>query len=184
MSSNFTNWFYKLIGPNEPQEQYRINFAQKEVTPEIGCYKIDIDAIMPTKAHTGVFEDAAYDLYAIDNILIQPNERLMIDTKLAFIIPDGYWLKLRERSGLANKGIHVLGGVIDSGYTGSVRVILYNSDKEPLIIQKGKAIAQFTVEKLTKSAVKELNFLTFDREMKIRKRGEKGFGSSDVKTNR
>ena len=184
MSSKFINWFYKLIGPNESQEKYQLNFRQEEPMPEIGCYKIDVGAILPTKAHVGIFADAAYDLYAIDNILLQSNERLMVDTKLAFIIPDGYWLKLRERSGLANKGIHVLGGVIDSGYTGSVRVILYNSDKGPIILPKGKAIAQFTVEKLTKSTVKELTFLTFDREMKMRKRGEKGFGSSDVKTNR
>ena len=182
MSSKFINWFYNLIGPSEEIKYDRR--ATDNPTIEIGVYKIDQVATLPTKAHTDAFEDAAYDLYAIDNILLQSNERLMVDTKLAFIIPEGYWIKLRERSGLANKGIHVLGGVIDSGYTGSVRVILFNSDKEPLILPKGKALAQFTIEKLTKSTVKELTFLAFDREMKKRLRGQKGFGSSDVKTNK
>ena len=152
---------------------------------DIKCVKLDGYAQVPTKAHIGPFEDAAYDLYAPakenGTHLLQPTTQQMIGTKLAFIIPEGYWIKLRERSGLATKGIHVLGGVIDCGYTGEVKVILYNSGKEPVAIPADKAICQFTVEKLTKSSMQELSYAAFSWQAAERQRGEKGFGSSDVK---
>ena len=177
MLKKFTNWFSKLITP-KPTNLKGGGLAQ------IKCFKIDEAAIMPSKAHRGPFEDAAFDLFATEDILLQPNERRMVDTKLAFIIQDRFWIKLRERSGLANKGIHVLGGVIDSGYTGSVRVILYNSDKEPLLIPYGKAIAQFTVEMLVGVDIKEITFNDFYGYNKERERGCAGFGSTDVKRNK
>lgn len=147
----------------------------------VKAFKTKDSAILPTKAHTGMFEDAAYDLYATEDIFLQSNQRLMVDTYLSFIIPSGYWLKLRERSGLANKGIHILGGVIDSGYTGTVRAIMYNSTCEPVSIPKDKAICQFTVEKLTKSSIEEITAEQFKELSDLRHRGEKGFGSSDKK---
>lgn len=154
---------------------------------DLKCVKLSDSAQVPTKAHTGLFEDAAYDLYApakeYNTHLLQPTTQQMVGTKIAFIIPDGYWIKLRERSGLATKGIHVLGGVIDSGYTGEVKVILYNSGKEPVAIPVDKAICQFTIEKLTKSSIKEVTYSEFAIEAADRQRGQKGFGSSD-KTNR
>jgi len=165
MLKKFINWLYLI----------------EDVPVKIKCVKLDDKAILPSKAHTGLFEDAAYDLFSTEDVLLQPNERKMIDTKLAFIIPDTYWIKLRERSGLANKGTHLLGGVIDCGYTGAVKVILYNSSKDPLLLPADKAICQFTVEKLTKSHIEELNFSTFSIEAAKRERGSKGFGSSDVK---
>lgn len=155
---------------------------KKKVIPEIKCFKIAKEAIIPGKAHTGFFEDAAFDLFGVEDILLQPNERRMVDTHLAFIIPDGFWIKLLERSGLANKGIHILGGVIDNGYTGSIKVIIYNSDKEPLLIPYGKACAQFTIEELTKATIKQITLDDFHTETVLRERGCKGFGSTDVKT--
>ena len=178
MLKKFTNWFSDLIAL--PNTEPRIKLM-RYVEPEIKCFKVSPLAILPGRAHSGFFEDAAFDLFGSENILLQPNERRMVDTQLAFIIPDGFWIKLRERSGLANKGIHVLGGVIDSGYTGSVRVILYNSDKEPLLIPYGKACAQFTVEQLNKATIKQITLDGFHEETKVRERGCKGFGSSDAK---
>lgn len=172
MLKKFTN-FLRLCLIAEPR------------SADIKCVKLNYLAQVPTKAHTGLFEDAAYDLYAPakenDTHLLQPTTQQMIGTKLSFIIPNGYWLKLRERSGLATKGIHVLGGVIDCGYTGEVKVILYNSSKEPVSIPTDKAICQFTVERLSKSCIEELTFTDFAVKAAERQRGEKGFGSSDAK---
>jgi len=166
MFKRFINCFFNLI----------------DVTPiKLKCVKLDHNAKLPTKAHTGMFEDAAFDLYATEEILFQYGQRKMISTKLSFIIPDGYWLKLRERSGLASKGIHLLGGVIDSGYTGEIKVILWSCSPDPISITTDKAICQFTVERLTKATIEELTFASFTTEANERVRGEKGFGSSDVK---
>jgi dUTP pyrophosphatase len=149
---------------------------------KLKCVKLNSEAILPSKAHTGMFEDAAFDLYGTKDIMIQPNQRMMVGTQVSFIIPDGYWIKLGERSGLASKnGIQVLGGYIDCGYTGEVKVILFNSDKEPVLIPKGKAICQFTVEKLINASISELTLAMFTMKANERTRGEKGFGSSDVK---
>lgn len=166
MLKKFINCFFNLIDTDPIR---------------LKCVKLDSKAKFPSKAHTGLFEDAAYDLYATEDILLHSSGRQMVSTKLSFIIPDGIWLKLRERSGLANKGIHVLGGVIDSGYTGEVKVILYNSSHEPVSITTDKAICQFTVERLTKANIEELTFASFTTEAAERQRGEKGFGSSDAK---
>lgn len=148
---------------------------------EIGCSKLNTMAKIPSKAHTGKFEDAAFDLFASEDILLQPTHREMVGTGIRFIIPDGYWIKLRERSGLANKGIHVLGGVIDSGYTGEVKVILYNSSTEPVHITRDKAICQFTVERLNLAYIEELDTESFGIESCMRLRSDNGFGSTDVK---
>lgn len=165
MLKKFINCFFNLI----------------DISPvQLKCVKLGAGVIMPTKAHMGLFEDAAFDLYATEDVLLQSGSRLMVGTKLGFIIPDGFWLKLRERSGLASKGIHVMGGVIDCGYTGEVKVILYNAHAEPVSIPVGKAICQFTVERLTKATIEELTFASFTTEADERKRGDKGFGSSDA----
>ena len=148
----------------------------------IGCLKLSSIAKLPTKSHIGIFEDAAYDLYATKDILLQPTHREMIGTGLSFVIPDGYWIKLRERSGLASKGIHLLGGVIDPGYIGETKVILYNSSTEPIKIPIDKAICQFTLEKIIKSDIVELTQIQFNNDASLRERGSNGFGSTDDKT--
>lgn len=166
MLKRFINCFFNLI----------------DTTPiKLKCVKLDNKATLPTKAHIGLFEDAAYDLYATEEVILNYGDRKMVGTKLSFIIPDGYWLKLRERSGLANKGVHILGGVIDCGYTGEVKVIMFASGPDQVVISPDKAICQFTVERLTRATVEELSFASFTTEAESRKRGEKGFGSSDVK---
>lgn len=151
--------------------------------PVIKFNKIFQNAILPSKAHTGIFQDAAYDLFSslLDELVIHPGERIMVPTGLRAILPEGYWVKFHERSGLASKGIHVMGGVIDSAYTGEWKVILYNSNTETVVIGIGKAIAQFTIEKLTPSTICEVNDVDFISHAANRERGVNGFGSSDEK---
>ena len=166
MFKRFINCFFNLIDTDPIK---------------LKCVKLGPNAKLPTKAHMGLFEDAAFDLYATEDQLFQYGQRKMIGTKLSFIIPDGYWLKLRERSGMASKGIHLLGGVIDSGYTGEVKVILWSCSPDPISVPMDKAICQFTIERLTKATIEELSFASFTTEANDRQRGSKGFGSSDVK---
>ena len=139
-------------------------------------------AIMPRKNHsTGVFTDAAYDLYALNDTLIQG--RGLVSTGLSIIIPAGYWVKFHERSGLASKkGIHVLGGVIDNTYSGEWKVILYCGEGMSTVVEAGQAICQFTVEKMTESSTIEITSGDFYLEEFYRDRKSKGFGSSDETT--
>ena len=174
---------------------YLTNLFKKTGKPAILFNLMFNKVILPSKAHTGIFEDAAYDLFpfltmnesdkntdSLEEIVLFPGERRLIRTGLRAIIPEGYWIKFHERSGLANKGIHVMGGVIDNAYTGEWRVILYNSDSNPITLPVNKAITQFSLEKLTQSGIDTIDDSLFDKKASNMSRGEKGFGSSDVKS--
>jgi dUTP pyrophosphatase len=153
--------------------------------PVLKCLKIREDAKLPAKAHTGVFEDAAYDLYLPEKeetLRISPGSCQLVGSGLKIIIPDGYWVKFHDRSGLAaKKGISVMGGVIDSGYTGEWKVILYNSSSYTQFIDPGHAMVQFTLEKINPADIVLVDQDTFDTEEQKRQRGASGFGSSDKK---
>ena len=56
-----------------------------------------------------------------------------------------YEIQVRSKSGLALKqGLMVLNspGTIDQGYTGEIQVILFNTSKEKVKIEKGQKVAQ------------------------------------------
>ena len=69
-----------------------------------------------------------------DNIIIKPQEKIIIPTGLSIAIPKGFEIQIRPRSGLAaKKSISVLNtpGTIDSDYRGEIKVILINlGDRE------------------------------------------------------
>lgn len=146
-------------------------------------YRREPNAIMPKKAHDmGVFDDAASDLFTYQDITLPAGERVLVDTGLSMIIPDNYWVKFHERSGLAAKhGIRVGAGVIDSGYTGPIKVLLHNTTASPVTILSGQAIAQFTFEKVRPVTFVEIDTENYVYECEKRQRGERGFGSSDSK---
>ena len=90
-------------------------------------------AILPRKAYgdSYLFEDAAFDLFSDSDIVLQPMSRIVATTGIKVIIPEGYWIKFHDRSGLAFKnGLTVLAGVIDQAYTGLFQVILLNTESE------------------------------------------------------
>ena len=82
-------------------------------------------------------------------------------------------LFIKDRSSIASKGVHVLGGVIDPDYTGYINVVLINLTREDVIIPEGVAIAQAVPIKSTEVVLMEVN------ELMDRKRGDKGFGSTN-----
>ncbi|KAG9304374.1 hypothetical protein G9A89_019936 [Geosiphon pyriformis] len=65
-----------------------------------------------------------------------------IDLKIAVEIPPGIMVQMASRSSLAKKGINVQGGVIDSGYTGNLMVLLQNNSEKPYTIESKEKIAQ------------------------------------------
>ena len=78
-------------------------------------------------------------------LTIDPNSRALIPTGLRFVIPQGYEIQVRPRSGLALKHlITVLNtpGTIDADYRGELQIILINHGKEAFIVTPGMRIAQ------------------------------------------
>jgi dUTP pyrophosphatase len=117
--------------------------------------------------------DAGLDLYSSETLLIRGREWKAVSAGISISIPDGYYARIAPRSGLAYKyGIDVFAGVVDSGYRGEIKAILYNAGEKDYLINIGDKIAQLIIEKCYNwepELVENLN----DSE-----RGENGFGSS------
>jgi dUTP pyrophosphatase len=108
---------------------------------------------------------------------LPPGERITVPTGVYLQIPEGYEGQVRPRSGLADKfGITVLNspGTIDSDYRGEIRIILYNSSKEPYTVEPKTRIAQ-----LVFSQVVQAEFI-ITNELEESNRGEGGFGSTGI----
>ena len=79
---------------------------------------------------------------------------------------------IRDKSSLAAKGILILGGVIDSDYTGKIIVIMTSLIK-PTKIKKGQKIAPLIISYIMYPEIKKFNYLNGTE------RNDKGFGEMD-----
>ena len=108
-----------------------------------------------------------------DAVTIEPGQRCLIPTGLAFAIPVGYEVQVRPRSGLAIKhGIALVNspGTIDADYRGEISIILINHGEESFVIQSGDRIAQLIVAPVCQAELIQVDELTETA------RGSGGFG--------
>ena len=129
---------------------------------------------MPTRAHPW---DAGLDLYAPEGkgiYNIPPNGgSVTIDTLVHVQIPEGYTGFVKAKSGLNVKHGLTCTGVIDSHYTGSIAVKLYNH--HPYLyynVKPGEKIAQLVI---LPCLLPELELVD---ELEETDRGDSGFGST------
>ena len=138
---------------------------------EIKVKLLNKGASYPVKAHK---TDAGFDLFSIDETSINRYERKLIHTGISIQIPPGYYGQIFDRSGNALKrGLHIMGGVIDSGYTGEVGVILFNTE-QPQRLRYMDKIAQIVILPVPECAIVPV----YD-ELDESDRGDGGFGSTD-----
>lgn len=100
---------------------------------------LDPGAFMPQRAHSA---DAGLDLFSRESATIYPNSGGIFDTGVHVAIPEGYVGFLKSKSGLNVKHGIQSEGVIDSGYTGSICVKLYNHGTRAIRIHEGQKISQ------------------------------------------
>lgn len=130
---------------------------------------LDEGAYMPTRAHR---TDAGFDLYSPVDVMIMPQANAVIDTGVHVELPPGSAGFLKSKSGL-NVKHGILGeGVIDAGYTGSIRVKLYNHSGERYYIQRGDKITQLVILPVMLLNLEKVEMLE-DTD-----RGANGFGST------
>ena len=151
-----------------------------EIIPEEGYsnqmkikYVLDDDAYPLSKAHE---QDAGFDLRAMEDHYIYHLDGECIDTGVHIEIPEGYEASVRGRSGLnINHDIICPVGTVDSGYTGSIRVKLYNMGTETYHVHRGDKIAQLVISPIAKCELVELASV---ENLADTERGSNGFGSS------
>lgn len=125
----------------------------------------------PTVANPG--EDIAYDLYSDQDATILPGQMEMVSTGVAIEFKPAAGAILKDRSSMAKLYALTVGGVIDAGYRGEVKVMMHNRhDAATLVIKKGEKVCQMVKAPVVRDKVKVVKELTSS------KRGEKGFGSS------
>ena len=130
---------------------------------------LDEGAIMPHRAHSA---DAGYDLFSREDAVIHPSSGGVFDTGVHVAIPEGYVGFLKSKSGLNVKHSIQSEGVIDSGYTGSIHVKLFNHGSRSIKIEKGQKISQLVILPIITPELELVEALE-DTE-----RGTGGFGST------
>lgn len=137
---------------------------------ELKIKKLQADAKVPTYAH---HNDAGFDLCAVEDAVVAIGSRVVVGTGLAMEIPSGYVGLVWDKSGLSNNhGLKTLGGVIDAGYRGEIKVGIINLSANDYKIEAGHKVAQMLIQKVEHVEIIEV------AELSDATRGEKGFGST------
>ncbi len=139
-------------------------------SPKLLAEKIMPEAKLPQIATAG---DAGYDLFAADYYSLAPYGQATISTGIKLAIPAGYVGLIWDKSGLANQGIKTMGGVIDSGYRGEIKVLVKNLGEDVFNLVPGQKIAQLIIQPFSALEVEEGSAGSQPSQ-----RGENGFGST------
>jgi dUTP pyrophosphatase len=158
------------------------------------------NASLPTKAHA---TDSGFDLYAAEDVIIEPGDTVVVPTGIAIQLPEGCEAQVRPRSGVTAKTkLRVQLGTIDNGYNGDIGVIVDSIDDAKIdgiipehlvgidgklteekakrfgsyLIRKGDRIAQLVVQYLPQVEAVEVDELGDETD-----RGGNGFGSTGTK---
>ena len=131
--------------------------------------KLSGNAYMPVRAHE---PDAGADLFSPVAVTVYPGESAVIDTGVHMAIPYGYCGLLVSKSGLNVKHGILSTGIIDSSYTGSIRVKLYNHGHEAFTVEKGHKISQIVILPVLLCGFSQVEAL------EETERGAGGFGST------
>lgn len=126
---------------------------------------------VPEKAHP---EDAAFDIRTPVSFVLHGGQTKDINTSVCVQIPEGYFGLICNKSGLAfRECIRTEMGVVDSGYTGPVHVLLTNFGSADKHFEAGDKISQLAVVKIHPDIKMELV-----DELPRTDRGSAGFGST------
>lgn len=137
--------------------------------------KLDDNANIPQRRYN---TDAGYDLFSSEVTTIKKRSHGLVKTSIAIPFPPGYYVRICSRSGLSVKhGIEVGAGVVDCGYTGEIKILLYNHSDEHFQIYKGDKIAQMILHRIETPDIEQVSTL---EQLGESDRGVNGFGSTGV----
>ena len=139
--------------------------------------KLDKGAIMPTKAYS---TDAGFDIYSREDKIIPSKGSAIFDTGVHIDLPkieiNGQVIltagMLKSKSGLNVKHSITSEGVVDIGFSGSIKVKLYNHGNRAYQVKKGDKISQLCIVPILPVGLELVD------EFVGGERGDNGFGSS------
>ena len=159
----------------------------------------DPNAKIPQYAH---ISDSGVDVYALDDITINPGETVLVPTGLKVALPAGYELQVRPKSGRCIKTklrVANTPGTVDQGYRDEIKVIVENieapikdieydfDDDGNIVLKSILHGSDFTIgkgEKFAQLVLMEVPKVAFYRVDSVKDIGEDrggGFGSTGLK---
>jgi dUTP pyrophosphatase len=132
--------------------------------------KIVSHAVIPKRATEG---SAGLDISSSVDAVVPSQKWLAVPTGISITVPKYCYARIAPRSGLTFKyGIQIGAGVVDSDYTGEIKVIMFNHGENDFNIKTGDRIAQLILEKILTNELEEVE------ELVKTDRGAGGFGST------
>lgn len=133
--------------------------------------QLDEGARMPVRAHD---TDAGADLFCIDGFTVPAHSSVEIDTGVHIQLPSWAKAELVSKSGLNVKACIQTEGLIDAGYSGPIRVRVYNHGDYDYEFNAG--------DKVTQLVITDVLYPTFTQvdEVVGGERGDGGFGSTGL----
>ncbi|KAL0589024.1 Golgin subfamily A member 2, partial [Plecturocebus cupreus] len=158
----------RMICSNQDIE---VRAHQVQDTITILWWKFHPDAIQPWNATKLA---AGYDWFNYTTIKLDSKTQNIIPTGIGLKIPPGYYGQLAARSSLAQRGMTILGGIIDADYYGEIKILCYNIGDEDIILPKGHRVAQLLIIPILQHATWEVQWFPPTS-------AHLGFGSTDAK---
>lgn len=158
-----------------PSGRHMVDLNRIEPTQDIGHDKLRVlvsgmDGIKkPAKPG-----DVGYDLAASEETTIpaRNGKPVYVPTGVRVKCPDGVWARVAGRSSTMRSGMIVTDGTIDCGYTGELLIGIFNMTDEPIIVAKGRVLAQLIFQTCVTPKI------MFVEELPATMRGDTGFGST------
>ena len=161
------------VNLEELERNFKIPRPKQKLTYE----KINPNAVEPKYNYPS---DSGFDLHSTISLNIPPLGRMIVPTGIKLSIPVGYEIQVRSKSGLSlNQGLMVLNspGTVDQGYTGEIKVIIFNTNSKDYSINNGDKIAQAVLCPVMCGEVVDLINV---EKIEDGERSDKGFGSTGI----
>lgn len=137
------------------------------------------DVKSPVRAHP---TDAGLDFFVpndFEPVELFPGDDIRIDSGIKVIVPEGYAMIFKEKSGVAlNKKLTIGACVIDSDYRGTVNIHLFNTGLTRCEIHPGEKIVQGLLVPVSLELPEEISEEEYSTY--VTERGDGGFGSTGV----
>lgn len=146
-------------------------FFQNNSIPIVKYMLHDPNAFVPTKS----IEDVGYDLTIISEYQRLSSNTCIYDTCVSFQLPLGWYGSVHLRSSASKSGYIMSNctGIIDPGYTGTVKVALTKIDNEMPNLTLPLRIAQMVISPYVNTELEKTNSTIYTN------RGTGGFGSTN-----
>ena len=123
--------------------------------------------------------DVGFDLYNASHstFTVVPHKSVLVDAGIKIKLPDDCGALVYPRSStFRKKGLFVVPGLIDAGYTGKIYTLIWHPNLDeiyrPILIEPWERLSQLIIIPIPSIVVKEVD------ELPDTERGSNGFGST------